>query len=138
MILVRIAGDTALFSAQESLEKLETLDVKMVYPGHGKPFTDYKRAISMSKKRIEGYLDNREKIGTELIKKIILFTLMANKTFPEETFYSYLTNTYGYRETVDLYFNADYKAIYKEIIDGFFKRGLLKRRNGNLYTIVKR
>ena len=38
---LRVEGSAALFHMLESLEKLESLDVQMVYPGHGPPFNRY-------------------------------------------------------------------------------------------------
>ena len=35
IMTLRVEGSTALFRMQESLQKLEALDVKMIYPGHG-------------------------------------------------------------------------------------------------------
>jgi len=35
VITIRIEGSRALFSLQESLEQIESLDVDRVYPGHG-------------------------------------------------------------------------------------------------------
>lgn len=136
VVTIRVEGSRALFSWQESLEKLEALDVKIVYPGHGKPFTDMQKAISKSKKAIESYMNNKE-IGTDLLKKIIVYTLLMNKTVEEETFFPQLMGTYWFRETVDLYFNSEYQAKYNEIMNGLFQRGIIKRKDGKLFTTVK-
>ena len=56
VMTLRVEGSTALFHMQQSLQKLEALDVKIVYPGHGKPFTDMKKALSKCSKKIEHYL----------------------------------------------------------------------------------
>ena len=46
---LRIEGSRALFDMQASLEKLELLEIDIVYPGHGQPFTDMKGAIAKGK-----------------------------------------------------------------------------------------
>jgi glyoxylase-like metal-dependent hydrolase (beta-lactamase superfamily II) len=127
----------ALFHLQESLQKLESLDVKRVFPCHGRPFSDIKKAILRSKEKIERYLLDRQLIGNDLIKKIIVYTLLMRDTIKEDDFFPYLMNTYWFKETVDLYFNNEYEMKYNEIMNTFFERGVIKRENGDLFTTVK-
>ncbi|MBW2662185.1 MAG: MBL fold metallo-hydrolase [Deltaproteobacteria bacterium] len=138
VMTMRVEGSMALFHLQESLQKLESLDVKTVYPGHGRPFTDIKKAISKSKAKIKRYLLHRDAIGADLIKKIIVYTLLMKKSIKENTFFSYLMGTYWFKETVDLYFNSEYELKYNEIINAFIDRGIIRRENGDLFTTVKR
>jgi hypothetical protein len=54
-----------------------------------------------------------------------------------ETFFSYLMNTYWFKETVDLYFSGQYQLKYDEIINGFIQREVIKNNNGKFFTTVK-
>ena len=137
VITVRVEGSRALFDMQESLEKIETLDVKRVYPGHGRPFSDIKKAVSNSKEKLRGYFHHPEEIGGDLIKKIMIYTLMMKRAIGEEAFFPYLMDTYWFKETVDLYFGSEYELKYNEIMRDFLKRGIIRLKNGNLFTIVK-
>ena len=137
VVTTRVEGSTALFRILESLQKLESLDVKAIFPGHGKPFTDMKKAIAKSREKIETYMFNRDAMGNDLIKKITVYTLMMKKSFDEEAFFPYLMGTYWFRETVDLYFNSEYELKYDEIMTGFLQRGIVKRRNDRIFTTVK-
>jgi glyoxylase-like metal-dependent hydrolase (beta-lactamase superfamily II) len=137
VMTLRVEGSSALFDMQESLEKLESLEVKRIYPGHGRPFSDVKRALAKSKEKIEDYINNRELIGQDLVKKILVYTLLMQRTIPEKEFFPYLMNTFWYPETVDLYFNGEYENKYDEIMRGFLKRGVVKRKDASLFTTVK-
>ena len=137
VMTLRVEGSTALFRMQDSLKKIESLDVKKVYPGHGRPFRDIKKAILRSKEKIERYLLDRDIIGDDLIKKIVVYTLLMKKTINENDFFPYLMDTYWYKETVDYYFNNEYEMKYKQIMNTLLKRGVIKRENGNLSTTVK-
>ncbi len=137
VMTIRVEGSRALFCMQESLAKLEGLDVRVVYPGHGKPFTDMHAAIASSKKKINGYMSNRERIGTDVLKKITVYTLLMRGAVGPETFFSQLMETYWFRETVDLYFNGEYRAKYDEILNGFLQRGVVREKDGRLFTTVK-
>ena len=137
VMTLRVEGSRALFHMLESLQKIEKLEVQMVYPGHGPPFQDMHKAITRSKKRIENFLQHPEAIGEDVLKKIIVYTLMMNKAIPAASLYGYLMQTCWYKETVDLYFKGRYEAKYEEILNSFLKRGIIKAGNGNLYTTVK-
>ena len=137
VMTLRVEGSKALFHMQESLQKLESLDVKYVYPGHGKPFSDIKKAILKSKEKIKKYLLDRDLMGNDLIKKITVYTLLMKKTISEKDLFPYLMDTYWFKETVDMYFNSEYEIIYNEIMNSFFEKGVIKRKNGNLFTTVK-
>jgi hydroxyacylglutathione hydrolase len=137
VITIRVEGSRALFDMQESLEKIESLDVKMVYPGHGRPFSNIKEAISKSEEKLEGYFHHPEEIGDDLIKKIMIYTLLMKRAIGENALFPYLMGTYWFKETIDLYFNGEYELKYNEIIRTFNKRGIIRRKNGNLFTIVK-
>jgi glyoxylase-like metal-dependent hydrolase (beta-lactamase superfamily II) len=137
VITLRIEGSLALFHMKESLQKLESLDVKRIYPGHGKPFSDIKKAIAKSKEKIESYLIHRDSIGNDLIKKILIYTLLMKKTFKEKELFPYLIETHWFKETVDFYFNHEYEMKYNEIMNTFFRKGIIKRKNENLFTTVK-
>jgi len=137
VMTLRVEGSTALFRMQESLQKLESLDVKMIYPGHGRPFSDMKKAILKCKEKIQRYLLDRDIIGNDLIKKMIVYILLIKKTIKESDFFPYLMGTYWFKETVDLYFNNEYEIKYNEVMNGFFGRKVIKRENGNLFTTIK-
>ena len=137
VMTLRVEGSLALFHLQESLQKLEALDVKKIYPGHGRPFNDIKKAILKSMAKIERYLHDRDMIGNDLIKKIIVYTLLMKKIIKEKDLFPYLMDTYWFKETVDLYFNSEYEMKYNEIMNTFFERGIIKRENENLFTTVK-
>jgi glyoxylase-like metal-dependent hydrolase (beta-lactamase superfamily II) len=137
VMTLRVEGSRALFHMQESLQRIEELDVQTVYPGHGKPFQDMQKAIARSKKRIDNFLKHPQAIGEDVLKKIIVYTLMMKKNVPADAFFGYLMDTYWFKETVDLYFMGRYEAKYKEVLNSFLRRGIVKIENGNLFTTVK-
>jgi len=137
VMTIRIEGSAALFNMLASLEKIAVLDVKVVYPGHGKPFTNIKDAVAKSRQKIEKFINNRELIGLDLLKKITVYTLLMKRSVVQEEFFGQLMQTHWFKETIDLYFTGDYEAKYTEIMQNFIKRGIVRVDNGNLYTTVK-
>ena len=137
VMTLRVEGSRALFDMQASLRKIGNLEVRRVYPGHGKPFDDMPKAIARSMKRIDNFFRHPEAIGDDLLKKIAVYTLMMQKTVRADALFGQLMDTHWYKETVDHYFKGRYEAKYEEIINSFLRRGILKQKNGNLSTTVK-
>lgn len=134
---LRVEGSATLFAHQESLEKISSLDVKRVFPGHGSAFSDCRAAVAKARKKLETYFREREKIGEDLIKRIILYTLLMRPGSNQESFYGQLMVTHWFRETVDLHFNSEYEIKYNEIMEYLTKRRLIVRKDGRLYSTVK-
>jgi hydroxyacylglutathione hydrolase len=137
-ITTRVEGSTTLFRLLESLERLESLEVKVVYPGHGGPFKDFESALKKSRKKVIDYLNHPEKTGSDLLKKIIIYTLLMLKETDEAGFFGYLMGTHWFKETVELYFNRQYRLMYDKIMNDFLRRSIVKRLKGKLYTTVRR
>ncbi len=136
-ITVRVEGSTAVHALEASLERLAPLDVKVVFPGHGAPFTDFRAALERSRKKVKDYLLHPEKVGNDLLKRITIYTLLMKRRVREQTFLPWLKGTHWFPETVDLYFKGDYERKYHEIMENFLQKGVIKRKNGWLYTTVK-
>jgi len=137
VMTIRVEGSRACFSMLESLEKLEKLEVEWVYPGHGRPFGNMRDAISKAKQKLLGFVSNPRRIGNDLIKKIIIYTLMMRKQVDEGSFFQDLMLTHWFKETVEFYFEGAYRAKYDGIMKSFLQRGIVKRKEGKLYTTVK-
>ena len=137
VMTLRVEGSLALFSARKSLEKIASLDVRQVYPGHGKSFKDVETALSIAIKKIDQYMEDRERIGKDLIKKIIIYTLLMKKSINEKDFFPFLMTTVWFKETVDFYFNKEYKILYQQIMDGFIQNKIVKVENNRFITLIK-
>jgi len=136
VMTLRIEGSAALFAHEESLEKISALEVKRVFPGHGSPFSDCRSAVDRAKKRLETYYRERERIGQDLIKRIVIYTLLMRPGPDEESFYYQLMATHWYKETVDLYFHSEYEVKYREVMEYLTKKGMIVRRDHALYSTV--
>ena len=137
VMTLRIEGSAALFQMLDSLEKLAALDVQIVFPGHGPPFKNMHKALERTRKRLHHFLNHRDQIGLDLLKKIIIYTMMMRKRVKADGFFDDLMLTHWYKETVDLYFNAEYRPIYDAIMKDFLKRDIVITQNGHLHTTVK-
>jgi hypothetical protein len=67
----------------------------------------------------------------------MIYTLMMHKTVEVDTFFDHLMGTWWFKETVDLYFDNTYETKYQQILESFLERGIVKQKEGQLFTTVK-
>ncbi|MFH1980380.1 MAG: hypothetical protein ABIL58_00920 [Pseudomonadota bacterium] len=75
-------------------------------------------------------------MGRDLLKKIMVYTLLMRGPVPASDFYQQLKGTVWFPETVALYFDGDTQACYSEVLDGLTRRGIILNRDGLLSTTV--
>jgi len=134
--LVRVEGGAAVYHTLQSLDRLAELDVKTVCPGHGRLFTDFRGALQRSRERIEGYLAEPGRVGTDVLKKITVYTLLMHGSIPADALFAHLMQTIWFPETVDFYFDGRYRKKYEEIVDNLLRKGALRQVDGDLTTPV--
>jgi len=137
VVTERVEGSRAVFAWLDSLALLDRLDVRIVCPGHGRPFADMQSAIAKTRKRLIGFLGNRKRIGNDLLKKIIVYTLMMKRSAGEANFFDDLMSTPWYTETVAHYFNHEFRRKFDDIMGDFFHCGIVKCKDGLIFTTVK-
>ena len=76
-------------------------------------------------------------IKRSLLEKITIYTILMYSEVDEAGFFDHLMGTYWFRETIDLFFDGEYKQKYQEIMSDFLRRDIVRRQNGTLFTTVK-
>ncbi len=132
-----VEGKQTLSWWMESLERIRTLDVRLVCPGHGDLFSEFKPAVQRTQKRIRSFIENPELIGRDVLKKIIVYTLMMKRGFLEADFLSFLLTTPWYRETVDHYFSEQYESMFESVMQELISKGVIVVKKGRILTSVR-
>ena len=134
---VRVEGNAAVYQTKCSLEKISKLKVNTVCPGHGPLFTDFRTALQRGLQKIGEYLADHRLVGTDVLKKIIVYTVLMKQPLPVKALFDDLMAANWFRETVDLYFDGRYRAKYDEVIGDFVNRKILKIEEEGLVTTVR-
>jgi hydroxyacylglutathione hydrolase len=137
VMTLQIEGPQALEAMQTSLEKISGLEVAHVFPGHGPPFTDFHGALARAQAKLARYTADPTRIGWDLIKKIMIYTILMKQPVPAATFFQALMQTAWYPETVDAYLSGDYRTVYNLVLDDFIARRIVRCRGENLQTVVR-
>ena len=135
-MVMRIEGSTCVLNLLTSLERLGHLDVAVVYPGHGRPFSNFKGALSKSREKAREFLIHREKTGAALLKKITIYTILMHKQVEAKTFLDRIMGACWFKETIDLFFNSAYQQKYDEMMSDFLSRDIVRQERGMLMTTI--
>jgi glyoxylase-like metal-dependent hydrolase (beta-lactamase superfamily II) len=133
---LRVEGSRTLFDALDSLEKIRRLEVRRVFPGHGRPFADLPAAVVRSERRIRAYIERPEELGNDQLKRIVVYTVLMRPGADCTTFFDRLMATVWFPETCDFFFRRAYRRKYDETLSGLFGRGILACTGGKLFTTV--
>jgi hydroxyacylglutathione hydrolase len=137
VLTIRVEGSIAPFLALDSLEKLSTLEVDRIFPGHGPPIRDPKAAIQRCRRKLEGFLRDPSRIGRDQLRKIFIYTLLMKRGFPVHEFFDYLMKTHWYRETVDLFFGGRYERTFQQTMEALMGKGVIHREGERYQASIK-
>lgn len=137
VLTIRVEGSIAPFLALDSLEKLSTLEVDRIYPGHGSPIKEPKAAIQKCRKKLEGFLRDPSRIGRDQLRKILIYILLMKRGFPVHEFFDYLMKTHWYRETVDFFFGGSYERTFKQTMELLIGKGVIHIEGEKYQASVK-
>ncbi|GBF34694.1 hypothetical protein DCCM_3814 [Desulfocucumis palustris] len=137
VITTRVEGGIATFLQQQSLKKLAKLDICTIYPGHGSIIYNAGEAIYQCQKRLEYFMEQPERIGRDLLKKIFLYTLLMKPEYTYEDFFEYIMSTFWYPETIDFYFKKQYRPVYEDVMNELIEKSLVLRDHDKLVARLK-
>lgn len=137
VMTLKIEGPRAVETMLASMAQISHLDVRQVFPGHGRPFRDFAAALRQAEKRLRRYLTEPSRIGWDLVKKIVIYTLMMKKRIAVRMFFDNLMQTAWYPETVDEYLEGEYALVFERVITSLSNRKLIHQTRGHWETAVK-
>ena len=134
---LRVEGSATLYQTRKSLERLSVLDVATVYPGHGGGFTDFAGAMARGLQRVKRFQADGILVGNDVLKKIMVYTILMHTKISVERFFDMLMKTHWYCETVDLYFKGNYRRKYEETIRYLTAKGIVAKSDGGYVTSIR-
>ncbi len=132
-----VEGVDALHLWLEALERLEGLDVRLVLPGHGRPFTCFHEALERARARLRRYLADRREVGRDQLRRILVYTLLMRGPLGPGELMALLQRTPWFPETIAHYFGGGQEERFRETVEALLAKGVLVREDGRLATTVK-
>lgn len=137
VMTLAVEGNRAVETMLASLAKIAGLKVDQVYPGHGAPFDDFQGALQRARTRLERFQDDPNKIGWDVIRKIVVYTIMMKRRVAIDTVYDHLMHTRWFPDTVDRYFAGDYQAVFDQTMTDFHRRHIIEIDGQDWVTTVR-
>jgi glyoxylase-like metal-dependent hydrolase (beta-lactamase superfamily II) len=136
VITQRVEGSAAVLNALASVKRLAELDVRCVYPGHGAAFDDFSGAVERTLGRLQHYLESPGRVGQDVLKKIMVYTLLMQGTISVREFFDRLMTTHWFPETVSMYFDGRFQEKYDEVLGLLMASGAIHCDRDALSTSV--
>lgn len=81
VIFPELEGESGFAEARATLALIDTLDVRLVIPGHGAPFTDVKPALARAFSRVDFLQEDPARNAENAIKVMLKFLLLERQQF---------------------------------------------------------
>jgi glyoxylase-like metal-dependent hydrolase (beta-lactamase superfamily II) len=82
VIFPELDGESAFGEARATLDLIDTLDARLVIPGHGPAFTDVKAAVARARKRVDFLEADPKRNAENAVKVLLKFLLLSRQSIP--------------------------------------------------------
>jgi len=120
----------ALPAARATLEMLSNLDIRVVIPGHGEPFTDVKGALERALARVAAFEADSLRVARHALKVNLTFALLDQRRLPLADMPAYFDRVGLYHDFNALFFRLPASDLAGLLIDELERAGAVKREAG--------
>lgn len=82
VVFPELEGESGFAEVRATLELIASLDVKLVIPGHGAPFTDVEKALATAFSRVDYFIADPARNAQNAIKVLLKFLLLERQGIP--------------------------------------------------------
>jgi glyoxylase-like metal-dependent hydrolase (beta-lactamase superfamily II) len=82
VVFPELDGESGFAEVRATLELIASLDVRLVIPGHGAPFTDIDKALATAFSRIDYFIADPARNAQNAIKVLLKFLLLDRQQIP--------------------------------------------------------
>lgn len=93
VVFPELDGEDAFDAVGETLDLIERLQPALVIPGHGGPFTDVNAALSVARKRLEGFVASPQKHRQYAAKVLLKFKLLEQQQMERDALLQWVRST---------------------------------------------
>jgi glyoxylase-like metal-dependent hydrolase (beta-lactamase superfamily II) len=121
-----------LAAARATLERIAALDVSVVIPGHGAPFSEVGIAIDHSLQRVEAFWADPLKLARHCLKSFFVFALLARGRIARTALPAYFERVPCYREYNERFFRVTPATLGEKLAGELLRAGVIAERDGQL------
>jgi glyoxylase-like metal-dependent hydrolase (beta-lactamase superfamily II) len=122
----------ALQATRETLDRIASLDVGTVIPGHGAPFIDVEDALERAYKRLAAFEEDPARMSRNAIKACFTFNLLDLGSLPAAELAAYLQSVPLFRDLALRVLDMDAEALAAWLTSELLRAGAIALENGIL------
>ncbi|HKA40783.1 MAG TPA: MBL fold metallo-hydrolase [Burkholderiales bacterium] len=123
-----------LAAQRATLERIASLDIAVVVPGHGAPFTGCARALEHAFQRLASYEADPLKLARHCLKTFLVFALLARGGIARAKLPAYVGRVACYREYNERFFRLAPAALAELLVGELALAGIVAEHDGQLVT----
>jgi glyoxylase-like metal-dependent hydrolase (beta-lactamase superfamily II) len=129
-VMPREVDPRALPAARATLEMLAGLDVRVVIPGHGEPFTEVAAALERAFARTAAFEADSLRAARHALKAVLAFALLDRRRLPLSGMPAYVDRVGIYRDFNALFFRLPPTELAEWLVNELEKARAARRENG--------
>ena len=126
----------AMPATRATIEMLGALDIRIVIPGHGEPFTDVAESLDRARKRVDAFAADSRRIARHALKVNLMFVLLDKQRMSLAGMPAYLERVDIYREFNALFFHLTPARLAELLVGELVKAGAARIVAGDVVPVT--
>ena len=123
----------ALPATRATIEMIAALDVRVVIPGHGEPFTDVAGALDRARRRIAAFEEDSSRVARHAVKVNFVFTLLDRQRIAVSELPAYFDRIGFYRDFNRQFFRLPPSQFAAMLVGELERSGAVRREDSWLF-----
>ncbi|OWW21820.1 MBL fold metallo-hydrolase [Noviherbaspirillum denitrificans] len=132
VVFPELEGEPGFGDVRATLELIASLDVKLVIPGHGAPFTEVGKALETAFSRVEYFMGDPARNAQNAVKVLLKFLLLEKQSIALEELEPMLTGMYLFQESNRRYLKKDASELAHWAVAQLVRAGAAEVKAGRL------
>jgi glyoxylase-like metal-dependent hydrolase (beta-lactamase superfamily II) len=120
----------ALPATRATIEMLGRLDIRVVIPGHGEPFTGVAAALARAQQRVAAFEADSLRVARHALKVNLMFALLDRQRMPLAQIAAYVERIGIYREFNERFFRLPPERLAALLVGELERAGAVRRDAG--------
>ena len=122
----------ALPATRATLDMIASLDVRVVIPGHGEPFTDVAAALDRAYRRTAAFEADESRVARHALKVLLTFSLLHRRQMALADLPAYVERVGFYRDINAAILKMSPSALAQLLCDELMRAGAVRIESGHL------
>ena len=135
VVFPEIEGEAGFEEVAQTLDLIESLQPNTVIPGHGAVFGNVSAALSLARKRLDGFVTNPEKHALHAAKVLIKFKLLDAQQVSKKALSHWALGTHHFQQLHEKYFaHTPIDTWVEDLLAALERSGAVRTGHGTVFN----